>query len=156
MYSSGGGATYPGGNPHRFRVGFDSGNPAGWQDCLVFYAHPHPSAGTCPFYVMERGGGDPAQGNPHRCEITNDSVPAPGWTLRLTFHAYPGADPNVMPVHVFIAGDDSRASQGEPRRALISTDGVGPAQSGWTKVLEFSTYREQEEGTIKYFVSEAG
>lgn len=105
---------------------------------------------------MERGGGDPAAGNPHRCEITTDPVPYPGWTLRLSFHAFPSADPNIIPIHVFIAGDDSRASQGEPRRSQVTRDGVGPSQCGWAKTLEFTTYQEAVEGTVKFYVSECG
>lgn len=88
--SSGGGPTYPGCNPHRFRVFTDSGTHTGWtRDVFSFYAYLNKTAGASPFYVMERGGGDVALGDPARCEVTQNPTPAPGWYVKLQFWAYP-------------------------------------------------------------------
>ena len=123
---------------------------------MHFHAFNAPTPGRVPFYVMERGGGDPAQGDPNRYEITLDNVPPPGWHIKSTFWAWPSYNPQLQKIYQYIAGDDSRAAQGEPRRFNISLDGVGPGQAGWTRMFEFKAFLQPVPDASQIFISEAG
>lgn len=153
----GGGPTFPGCDPHRFRVHTDPGTHTGWaRDTMTFHAFTRPVPGRITFYVMERGGGDPAKGDPARCEITIDPLCLPGWYVKSAFWAWPSYNPRLRKIYVYQAGDDSRAAQGEPRRFNISLDGEGPGRAGWTRIMEFMAFLEPVPGATQIYVSECG